>query len=66
MKVSENGFYCLHRITKTYLIRLMREVKKITEYTPYHSFLRSKEKERGLFVAKLTSNDKKADNLKAY
>jgi hypothetical protein len=57
MKVSENGMYCLHRITKAYLIRLMREVKKITEYTPLHSFTRSKTKEKDLFVAKLTSND---------
>jgi hypothetical protein len=57
MKVSENGLYCLHRITKAYLIRLMREVKKIIENTPLHSFVRSKTKEKDLFVAKLTSND---------
>jgi hypothetical protein len=57
MKVSDSGFYCLHRITKAYLIRLMREVKKITENTPLHSFTSSKEKEKELFVAKLTSND---------
>jgi len=57
MKVSESGLYCLHRICKAYLIRLMREVKKITEHSPLHSFTRSKEKEKDLFVAKLTSND---------
>lgn len=43
----------------------MREVKKITEYTPLHSFSRSKARERDLFVAKLTSNDQQADKLTA-
>ena len=65
MKVSESGLYCLHRITKAYLIRLMREVKKITEYTPLHSFNRSKGREKDLFIAKLTSNDQQADKLTA-
>ena len=65
MRVSDSGLYCLHRITKAYLIRLMREVKKITEYTPIHSFNKSYQREKDLFVAKLTSNDQKADNLTA-
>jgi hypothetical protein len=43
----------------------MQEIKKITEHTPYHSFVRSKLKEKNLFVAKLTSNDQEADQLKA-
>ncbi len=65
MKVSESGLYCLHRITKAYLIRLMTEVKKITEFTPYYLFKRSKPKEQNLFVAKFTSNDKEIDKLTA-
>ena len=51
MKVSEYGIYCLHRITKAYLIRLMREVKKITEYNPLHRFIHSKMAEKNSFIA---------------
>jgi hypothetical protein len=63
MKISDNGQYCLHRITKAYLARLIREVRKIIEYTPLHLFDRNKINEKNLFVAKLTSNDEQADKL---
>jgi hypothetical protein len=57
MRVSDSGIYCLHRITKAYLIRLMREVKKITEYKPLLLFSNSKKREKDVFVAKLISCD---------
>jgi hypothetical protein len=65
MKVSESGLHCLHRITRAYLIRLMQEVRKLSEYSPIHIFESSKNKEKELFIAKITSNDAKADKLKA-
>jgi hypothetical protein len=44
----------------------MREVRKITEYAPFHSFKRCKMREKDLFVAKLTSYDYLADKLTAH
>jgi hypothetical protein len=58
MKVSESGLHCLHRISRVYLIKLMQEVRKISEHTPLNIFKLSKSKQRDLFVAKITSNDK--------
>ena len=66
MRVSERGLNCLHRITRTYLIRLMIEIKKITEHTPLHSFVRSKMLVKNLFVVKLTSYEYNADRLTAH
>ncbi len=43
----------------------MNEVKIFTEYSPLHSFARSKMSEIDLFVAKLTSNDQQPDKLTA-
>jgi hypothetical protein len=61
MKVSESGINCLHRIARTYLIRLMQEIRKISEFTPIHIFEQSKMREKELFIAKITSNNAKAD-----
>jgi hypothetical protein len=61
MKVSESGLNCLHRIARTYLIRLMQEIRKLSEFTPINIFERSKDREKDLFIAKLTSNDIGAD-----
>ena len=61
MKVSESGINCLHRIARIYLIRLMQEIRKISEFTPIHIFEQSKMREKELFIAKITSNNAKAD-----
>jgi hypothetical protein len=58
MKVSESGLHCLHRIARVYLIKLMQEVRKISEHTPLYIFEDSNLKQKNLFVAKITSNEK--------
>ena len=60
-KVSEQGNYCLHKIAQTYIIRIMSEVIRLIEHAPLYSFIKTKEIERGIFIAKLTSNDTELD-----
>jgi len=63
--VSESGLHCLHRIARTYLIRLMQEMRKLAEFTPIHIFERSKIREKDLYIAKITSNNVREDKSKA-
>ena len=60
-KVSEQGNYCLHQIAQTYIIRIMQEVRRLTENAPILTFIKTKIVQRDLFIAKLTSNDKEMD-----
>ena len=60
-RVSEHGNYCLHQIAQTYIIRIMQEVRRLTEHAPLLTFIKTKDIQRELFVAKLTSNDKEMD-----
>jgi hypothetical protein len=39
----------------------MQEIRKVSEFTPINIFERSKDREKELFIAKLTSNDFGAD-----
>ena len=59
--VSEHGSYCLHQIAQTYIIRIMQEVIRLTEHAPLLTFIKTKDIQRDLFIAKLTSNDKEMD-----
>jgi hypothetical protein len=60
-KVSELGAYCLHQITQTYITRIMQEVMRLTEHTPLFNFIKTRDVQKDLFIAKLTSNDKVMD-----
>jgi len=55
--VSEQGFYCLHQIAQTYIIRIMQEVARLEEHAPLLKFNKTKDAQRDLFIAKLTSDD---------
>jgi hypothetical protein len=57
LKVLETGVSCLHQITQTYIVRIMQEVIRLTEHAPLLTLKKTKDKQRELFIAKLTSND---------
>jgi hypothetical protein len=59
--VSTSGIYSLHLIAQTYLIRIMQEIRKISEYAPYYTFIKNHKIQKELYIAKLTSNNQEMD-----
>ena len=57
--VSEQGIRCLNQIAQTYIVRITQEVTRLEEHAPLLTFNKSKDIQRDIFIAKLTSDDHK-------
>lgn len=42
LRVDDAGSYNIHLIAQTYIVRIMQEVRRITEYAPLITFIKTK------------------------
>ena len=61
LKISENGTTCIHQITQTFVIRIMQEVRRISEWAPLITFEKEKSNQKEIFIANLTDNQEEMD-----
>lgn len=65
LNVNDVGISSLHQITYTLISSIYIEIRKINESSPLINFEKTKEIEKKLFVAKLTSKDEDNDKTLA-
>ena len=61
MKISDKGIEFLFHITEIQTNFLHEQLEKIREFYPLRQFNLRKNREKNLFIAKLTLNDSKMD-----